>query len=132
MSVTFTNANLFYGGYSIAGQHNQMALEFSAEALDATTFGADTRTMKGGLKGASLSGAGFFEAGVGKVDQVFYDSHALADAVVMLFPEAIGEGTTSTGSGYMMRANLLRYETGGAVGELLPFSVSAEGRGAGL
>lgn len=132
MAITFTNASLFYGGYAIQGQHNQMGLEFSAEALDDTKFGADTRTMKGGLKVARLTGAGHFEAGVGKVNQIFMDDLAVSDVVVMLFPEAIGEGATSTGSGYMFRAVRLNYQTGGAVGELLPFSVSAEGRGAGL
>ena len=60
------------------------------------------------------------------------DSHALADAVVMVFPEAIGEGATSTGSGYMMRAVELQYQHGGKVGDLHPFTVTAQGRGAGL
>lgn len=132
MSIAFTNANLFVGGYELTTQHNQMGLEFSVEALDATVFGADTRTMKGGLKVAKLTGGGFFNAGVGSVHQVFMDSHALSDVVIMLFPEAIGVGATSTGSGYMMRAVELTYTHGGAVGDLHPFTVSAEGRGAGL
>ena len=132
MSVVFTNANLFYGGYSLAAQSNQIGLEYEAESLDATTFGADTRTMRGGLKVTRLTAAGLFEAGVNKVHQIFMDSHALADAIVVLFPEAIKEGATSTGSGYMMRANLLQYQTGGQVGDLLPFTISASGRGAGL
>ena len=132
MSVAFTNAQLFFGGYELASQFNQVALEFSAESLDETAFGADTRKMRGGLKVARMTGAGFFKAGVGEVDQVFYDSHALADVIVTLYPEAIGVGATSTGSGYMMKATLLRYEIGGAVGDILPFTISAEGRGAGL
>ena len=132
MSVVFTNANIFFAGYEVDSQFNEVALEYSAESLDETAFGADTRTMRGGLKVARMTGAGFFKAGVNEVDQIWYDSHALADAVILIFPEAIGVGATSTGSGYMMKANLLRYETGGAVGEILPFTISAEGRGAGL
>ena len=132
MTVTFTNATLLYGGYSLAGQHNQIGLEYSAESLDETVFGDDTQRKKGGLKVSRLTGEGFFNAGSGTVHQVFMDSHALADAVVMVFPEAIGEGATSTGSGFMMRAVELQYQHGGAVGDLHPFTVSAAGRGAGL
>ena len=132
MSVAFTNANIFFGGYEVTAQHNQVALEFSAESLDETAFGADTRKMRGGLKVARMTSAGFFKAGVGEVDQIWYDSHALADAVILLFPEAIAVGATSTGSGYMMKATLLQYQTGGTVGDILPCSIPAEGRGAGL
>ena len=132
MTVTFTNATLLYGGYSLAGQHNKMGLEYSAESLEDTVFGADTRTMKGGLKVTRLTGEGFFNAGANTVHQIFMDSHALADVVVMLFPETIGEGATSTGAGFMLRAVELQYRHGGTVGALHPFTVSAQGRGAGL
>ena len=129
MSVTFTNPALFYGGYSLAAQHNKVQLDYSAESLDETTFGIGYRTKKGGLRVSKLTGEGFFNAGSNAVHQVFMDSHALTNTVVMLFPEAIAEGATSTGSGYMCYATELQYTIGGKVGDLLPFTFSAEGRG---
>lgn len=133
MSLLFTNASLFYAGYSLASQHNQMALEYSVEELDETVFGTDgTRKKKGGLRSSKLTGQGFFNAGANSVHQVFMDSHAVSDVGVMVFPEAISEGATSTGSGYMFRAVELQYTHGGAIGALHPFTVSATGRGAGL
>ena len=121
------------GGKEGARENNRMGLEYTVEALDETVFGtAGTRSMKGGLRTSRLTGEGFFNAGSNSVHQVFMDSHAVADIGVMLFPEAIGEGATSTGSGYMFRAVELTYTHGGAIGELHPFTVSAEGRGAGL
>ena len=53
------------------------------------------------------------------------------DDVFMLFPAGLTEGSTSTGSGYMFKTTLARYTVGGAVGDLLPFTLDAEGRGAG-
>ena len=132
MSIFFTNATLLYGGYSLASQFNKMGLDYSVEALDETVFGTDgTRKFRGGLRAYTLTGEGFYSAGDGSVHKVFMDSHALLDVGVMVFPEAIGEGATSTGSGYMFKAVELQYTLGGQVGTLLPFTIRAEGRPAG-
>ena len=132
MSIFYTNASLYYGGYSLASQHNRLGLDYSVEALDETVFGTDgTRKFRGGLRAYTLNGEGFFNAGVDTVHQVFMDSHAVLDVGVMVFPETFAEGATSTGSGYMFRAVELNYTIGGQVGELLPFTVSASGRPAG-
>lgn len=131
-TVVYKNANLFYAGYNLSGDLNSLALAYAAESLDATVFGNDTRVRKGGLKTASISGGGFWQAGSNAVDPVLFDSLALDDAVAMLFPEAITEGGTSTGSGYMLKVTQARYEFGGAVGDLLPFTVELAGRGAGI
>ena len=130
-SVTFVSAKLLFGGYDVSGDFNQVELSNEAEALDATVFGNTSRVKKGGLKIASVRGAGYWQAGANAVDPVFHESLSLADAVVMLFPDGITEGSTATGAGYMFKSTLSKYSVAGSVGDHLPFTVEAEGRGVG-
>lgn len=131
MSVVLTDAKVFFAGYDLSGQHNRIELTNEVEALDNTAFGQATRTRTKGLFNSRATGAGFWQAGTGNVDAVIFESLALDDAVVMLFPEAITEGATSTGSGYMFKVTESRNTLGGAVGELLPFTLDLQGRGVG-
>ena len=110
---------------------NRVELGFSAESLDNTVFGQTTRTRTSGLKDARATAAGFWTAGVGNVDDVGFNAMAGEDQVVMLFPDAVAEGATSTGVGFMFKVLHARYSLGGTVGELLPFTLELQGRGVG-
>ena len=125
----FINAQIFYAGYEFTSQMNRVDLTLEVEALDNTVFGQTTRTRTGGLKNARATAAGFWTAGAGSVDDVGFNSVNLEDAVFMLFPEGITEGSTSTGAGAMFKVSESRYTFGGAVGELLPFTLDVMGRG---
>ena len=130
MSIVFKDAKIFFGGYEPTTQHNQISLEYEVEALDETTFGATSRSMKGGLKRARVQGGGFLKAATGNIDPIYFDSIDLADAVFMLAPEEISEGSTSTGFVYGFKADLLSFTpVTGRVGELQGFTIAAEGRG---
>lgn len=131
MAIVLTNAKIFLAGYELSGDLNQISLEYAAESLDATVFGNASRVRQGGLKTSRASARGFWQAGSNAVDPVLFDTIALADAVLVAFPETITEGATSTGSGYMFKVTEARYGFGGAVGDLLPFTLEAEGRGVG-
>ena len=131
MSEVFKAADIYLAGYRLSGDFNQIALEYGAESLEATVFGNDTRVMKGGLKTSRVSGAGFYQAGVGTISPVLHDLVGSTDDVLMAFPAAIVEGSTSTGAGFMFKTFTSRYTVGGQVGDLLPFTIEAEGRGAG-
>ena len=131
-SVVYTNAKVFFGGLELTAQFNQVALAFSAEALDATVFGDTTRVMKGGLKDASATGRGFWAAdtaGVNQVDPTLYDALGVSDSVLSLFPDGITAGSSSTGSGFAFKAVETRLTIGAPVGDLLPFDFAAAGRG---
>lgn len=130
-SVVLTNAKILLAGYDLSGDFNQIALEYQAESLDATVFGNTSRVRQGGLKTSRATGAGFWQAGNNAVDPVLFDNVGVDDTVLMVFPGGITEGSTSTGSGYMQKVTTGRYGFGGAVGELLPFTIEVEGRGAG-
>lgn len=130
MAIPFLNAKLFFAGYQPTTQFNALTLEYEAEALDETAFGDTTRKMRGGLKTARLSGGGYYKAATGQVDPVFFDSIDLTDAVVMVAPETIAEGSTSSGYVFGFKSDLLSYSpVGQSVGELQEFTITAEGRG---
>ena len=128
MSVVFTNAKILLGGLDVSGQANRVALEYSAEALDETAFGDTTRQMRGGLKVSRANGAGLWQGGSTALDQALFDDLGAA-SVLTLFPEAIKEGSTSTGSGFAFRVTHARYTLGAAVGDLMPFDFAVDGRG---
>lgn len=129
MAVLFRNAQVFFAGYNVSGDLNQVALTHEAESLDGTTFGASTRTRKGGLRESTLTGAGLWQAGAQLVDPVLFDLVGSTDDVAHVFPDGITEGSTSTGSGYMLKMTEGNYRLGGRVGELIPFSFEARDRG---
>lgn len=129
MAIVFSNAKVLIAGFDLSGDFNEVALEYGAESLDETTFGASSRKMKGGLKTSRVNGRGFVQHGANLVGEALFNQVGVDDVAVMLFPDGITEGATSTGSGYMFKAVETSYQHGGAVGELLAFDFAAEGRG---
>ena len=130
-TVVYKNAMLQLGSVNLSAFVSELALSYEAESLDATTFGNATRVHKGGLKDATLSGGGFWQAGANAIDPTLFESFDVTEQVISLYPDGITEGSTSTGSGYAFKAMTARYTLGGAVGSLLPFTVEAHGRGVG-
>jgi hypothetical protein len=126
----FTNARLLLGGLEISSDLNQLALSRSAEMLDKTTFGATTRTYKGGLKKARLTGSGIVQEGTNLVGPFLFDEVGVSDEVVSVWPTDIVEGSVVDGSGYAFKCEIGKYTPLAAgIGELLKFTVEAEGRG---
>ena len=130
-TVVFKSAEIFLGGVEVTGDFNEVAMSLEAESLDATVFGNATRVHKGGLKDASVTGGGFWQAGANAIDPTVFESFDVTEQVISLYPDGITEGSTSTGSGYAFKAMTAKYTLGGAVGALLPFSIEAHGRGVG-
>lgn len=120
-----TDVRLYVGEYDLSGDHVSVALSYSAELLDDTVFGDTTRSRAGGLKTVGLSGEGFWSGGAGLVDAVLFDKIGLADVPVTVAPA----GETLANDAYLFRANAGQYAPGATIGELLRFSVSAEGSG---
>ena len=130
MAQAFINAEIYLGGVELTAQFNQVSLSHEAESLDATVFGNATRVKRGGLKVSAAQGAGFFQAdGANAVDPILFDGVGVSDAVLTLFPGPIIEGSTSTGAGYSFKVVQTRFNHGGAVGDIYPFTFEAEGRG---
>lgn len=131
-TIPLKDAKIFFGGYEPTAQHNQVELEWWSESLDETALGDGSRKMRGGLKVTRMTAAGFNEFGNDKVDKIYFESVSLSDAVVMVAPEEITEGSTSSGFVFGFKSLLASYSPlQNQVGELQGFSVTAEGRGVG-
>jgi len=128
--VVYKNCKVFIDGFDLSGDHNTIGLDYSAESLDATTFGSGTRIHKGGLKDVRLTGHGFVQYGANLVDPALFAIVGTDDEVVSLYPDGITENSTGgAGRGYAFKAVETAYTVGAAVGELLAFDMTAEGRG---
>lgn len=119
------DAKLYVGEYDLSGDHVSVALTYSSELQDSTTFGQTTRIRTGGLKDVSLTGEGFWSGGTGLVDDALFNKVGVADVPITIAPA----GETLANDAYLFRAIYGSYAPGAAVGEMLRFSVSASSSG---
>lgn len=124
----FKSAKIFVDGYDLAGDFNEIGVELTAEMLDETSFGDSTRIHKGGLTVATIAGKGNVDAADGHVERVMFGIVGTDDKIITVFADGITEGTT-TDKGFSMKGVVETYNIGGAVGALLPFDFSIQGRG---
>ena len=124
-TLTLTDAKIWVNTYDLSGDMNAVALEEGVEARDATTFGAGTRTRKGGIRGVRLTAAGFFNAaGSGRSDDVL--PTLVGNVPPNLNVVSIGPaGATEGNPAFILPASLLRYTFGDEVDAMLPFSLEA-------
>lgn len=143
-TILYRNAILLVNGQDFNGALHELAIEYGAEMLDETTFGDDTRVNRGGLYTGSMSGKGFFDGAVG-IDVVLFrnlgdgtsvvanpavaGTTVLEDVIIVVFPDGITEGSTTTGRGYALKGALDTFNLGGSVGALLDITFSAQSRG---
>lgn len=124
-TYVLTDCKLFLGGYAVASDFNNFTLNHEADAVENTAFGGP-RTFTSGLKRSMLEGTGFFQAGVGKIDEILSVEFALNGEVVTVGPTDGAAGSP----GFSFQSLVAKYNplTGG-VGDMLEFSLSAEGVG---
>ena len=114
------NAKIFLGGMDLSGDLNALALNYSAEMLDATGFGDDTRVKQGGLLGITCNAEGFVNTA--NSDPILHDAIAASAEPVTIGANGGAEGDAA----YMFMAAAAGYTPGGAVGEHHKFSFDAE------
>lgn len=124
-SLVLNDAKLFVAGHDLSGQMNALALEYGADMLDETTFGQTTRINKGGLRSVVGNHQGLWDAALTtSVDPVLFARIGTEDVPVVIAPAGAAGDVA-----YLFRAIHSEYAPGGAIGELLGFSVSMEGSG---
>ena len=119
-----TNVGLYWGGYSLASDFNAISLNLGNDIQEKTTYGETAVINAAGLSTVSLEGEGYWES---TTDSVLQTSLGSDDTVVSVTPVDQSAGSPSlftkvTTSAYSPYAT-------GTVGQLLGFSLSAEGRG---
>ena len=129
-TLIYTDANLLLGGYNLSADHNELGLDYTADMLDVTVFGDDTRTRQGGLQSATLTGSGFWNGGTGNADDALFGFTGGTKVPLVVFANGITEGTT-TDKGYAFEAVVESYNIGTSVGEMMTFSLTAQSAGVG-
>lgn len=124
----FRNARIFAGGFELTADQNAVAVDLAVELLDNTTFGATTRTHKGGLTMATITGSGFWNTGPNRVEQALFGVVGVDGTIVTVFPNGITEGT-ATDMGFSFQGVVSKYDLKGTVAQLLSFDTQIEGRG---
>lgn len=127
-TILYRDARLFIDGISLAGSLSELNLEYNAEMLDATTFGADTRINKGGLKVGKISGVGFFDTAI-NLESAMFSRVGVDDSIVLVFPDGISEGSMTTGVGFAEKGVVSRFNLGTEVGQLIGVEFEVEPRG---
>ena len=127
-TILYRSAKCLIDGNELSVSLNSLAVEYAAEMLDETCFGDDTRINKGGLLTGSISAEGFSDD-ASYIDNVIFSRCGVDDSVLAVFPEGIVEGSLLVGSGFAMKGVVENFTYGGAVGELLKVTFSAQSRG---
>jgi hypothetical protein len=122
MAVTkFTDAQIFLGNYNVSGKHNQVSVDYSAEMLDATAFGATTRQFLPGVYEWSVSGQGWWE--VGAVSPAFGDHTFFSRIGASETPLTVAPANTDGGTAFFGKVVNPTLNFFGAHGELAPFTL---------
>lgn len=125
---TAKDRKLWVGAYDLSGHLQGIDFGTSVEMQDDTVFGSNTRTSESGLDGFSIQHEGVWSAGAGKPDTIFDEHKGLTGLLATVAPVDGNEGSLA----YFMRVAQGSYSTGGAVGDLLRFSVDlATSKGTG-
>lgn len=127
-TLVYTDARIFIGGYNLSADHNELGLDYAADMLDVTVFGDDTRTRQGGLDGATLTGTGFWNGGIGNADDALFGFVGSSKEPLTVFANGITEGTT-TDKGFAFESVVESYNIGTTVGEMMTFNLTAQSAG---
>jgi hypothetical protein len=119
------NCKIYLDGYDLTGYSNKVGLKYSANILDDTVFGADSKSRVAGLKDVQMEGSGFFEANADSdaSDDAVNAKFAVADTLLTLGPTGGAAGEV----GFFFKSLLAEYAPGAAVGELFAFDINAGG-----
>ena len=128
-TVHYRNARILIDGSSLHVSFNELTVNYAAEMLDETAFGDTVRVNKGGLLTGEISGGGMAEFEANAVEDIVFNRVGTDGTVIAVFPDGITEGAPATGMGYAMLGVVNDWTMGGAVGELLPFTMAVQGRG---
>ena len=108
------------GGYDLSGSSNEIALSAEVEEKEVTSFASSGYREKiGGLKQATGTIKGYWEAGTAKPDTLLFNNLGVSDTIFSFAPDG-----TDGSSMYSMRTLQGDYSFGEAIGEVLPFEAN--------
>lgn len=114
MATAMLNARIWYHDQALATQLNAVALDYTAEELDATVLTDTTRTRAGGIKDAQATLAGFWES---VTDKELFDQLGANKPLLVAAGASVGDVA------YGMVVLNMRKSLSGEHGELLGFEI---------
>lgn len=120
------NCKAYLDGYDLTGNSNNVELNYSADSLENTVFSATTKSRQAGLKNVEVNLEGFWEAGIGKIDEAVaknLDAGGLVGKIITLCPT----GGAANEPFFSFENIFGEFQLGAQVGELLPFSYNGGG-----
>lgn len=117
------DCKLYVAQYDFSGKMNALALNYGVDTRDDTAFGDDTKSNAAALKTVTFQHEGYFEAGSGSVDEVFFANLGLADKIMTISPQDGAEGDVA----YFFKSLQGKYAPGAKIGDMLNFQVSGQG-----
>jgi hypothetical protein len=124
------DSKLWVDGFDMSGYKNRIAVDSPLALKDHTRFNDQARRRASGLRAPTLKATGFWDTAstTFEPDKPYFDRLG-SEVPVSCAPQDGNEGSI----GVLFRAMEARYELGAAVGEMLGFTVDAEGSdGSGL
>ena len=119
-----TNVGLYWGGYSLASSFNAIALNLGNSPQDDTVYGDTTVSNAAGLSSVQIEAEGLWQS---TTDSVLQSSLGSDDTVLSVTPVDQAAGSPSLFS--KVTTSTYNPISTGTVGNMLGFSLSAEGRG---
>lgn len=116
-----TNVTTFVGGYDLTGDLNSCTVDLGTDPQVCTPFGSTAVKRVGGLRNVETKQDGYWQSDTDAVDPTVFDG--LTDLQVVTHTPT---GTESDVA-YFYQAKTFSYEMFGQVGEVVPFSLSAQG-----
>lgn len=124
--LSLTDAYAYVAGYDFTGDSNNLAAQVEVAQLDKTNFGSGGYTeVVGGLRTVNFNMAGFWQVD-GSSDQAV-DNQAFSQLGTADQVYTFGPVETEGSPAYMFQAMKSQYVFGGTVGEIMPFSLAANG-----
>jgi hypothetical protein len=125
--LVYKNAKIYFKGYDMSGQMNNLSLTMNSEMLDKTVFGTSFRKRKHGLKSLELTGSGFWDASASNnmPDDILQpEVGSSTEEVMTINPEGV-----SNSLAVMTKGIVASYSHGGSIGELMGFDFAGQSYG---
>lgn len=122
-TLLIRDQKLYLNAFDLTGDLRKIGLAVTVDAVEKTALANTTHIMEPGLISFDVSHDGFWNGGANAVDDVLFGRIGNSNDLFTLAPIAGADGEIA----YFGRVTEGSYETFGAVGEMMPFSVAAAG-----
>lgn len=121
------NTKVIFEGRDISGELSSVALEYSAETPERTTFGDNSKRRLPGVLDVSATQSGFWDSvdADDSLDKDLFDRIAAASGIMSFSPDGGSPGDI----GFSFKAQTASYVPGATHGEVFAFTLTVNGDG---